>query len=138
MTEQSQAPRKRIWPPDPVVPVPAAGPTPEVAAEEQKPRTVREKIIAAMRKVFDPEIPVNIYDLGLIYKIDLNEETKRVVVQMTLTTPHCPEAETLPVKVQSEIERIPEVDSAEVNIVWNPPWEKKMMSEEAKLILGIE
>ena len=91
-----------------------------------------------MRKVFDPEIPVNIYDLGLIYKIDLNEETKRVVVQMTLTTP-CPEAETLPVKVQSEIERkIPEVNSAEVNIVWNPPWEKGMMSDEAKLILGIE
>jgi FeS assembly SUF system protein len=101
---------------------------------EQK--LIEGKVIEACRSVYDPEIPVNIYDLGLIYEISVDQE-KRVVVKMTLTAPACPVADKLPAEVEQRIEAIPEVKSAEVILVWEPPWDKSRMSESAMLDLGM-
>ena len=94
-----------------------------------------EKIIEQLRTVFDPEIPVNIYDLGLIYRIDV-EDDNTVIVDMTLTSPHCPVAESLPETVRAKLCAIDGVKDCRVNIVWDPPWHPSMMSEEAQLELG--
>jgi FeS assembly SUF system protein len=99
-------------------------------------KAVTEKVIDALKTVFDPEIPVNIYELGLIYRIDVDAEN-RVKVKMTLTAPACPVAGTLPPEVERKIENIPEVKSAEVELVWDPPWTKDRMSEAALLELGL-
>ena len=100
-------------------------------------KTVLEgEIIEAMRTVYDPEIPVNIYDLGLIYGIDIGEEGA-VDVQMTLTSPGCPVAGTLPPEVQDKVAGVPGVTVAKVDIVWDPPWNMDMMTDEAKLELGL-
>ena len=88
-----------------------------------------------MRTVFDPEIPVNIYDLGLIYDIDLGKNGS-VVIKMTLTSPNCPVAESLPVEVEDKVANLPGVMEAKVNLVFDPPWTKDLMSDEAKLELG--
>lgn len=95
-----------------------------------------EAVIAALREIFDPEIPVNIYDLGLIYGVDVASDGA-VVVTMTLTTPHCPVAESMPGEVELRIGSIPGVRDAEVNLVWDPPWDPAKMSDEAKLELGM-
>lgn len=94
------------------------------------------KVIAAIREVYDPELPVNIYDLGLIYEVKVNPD-QSVYVKMTLTAPACPVAGTLPGEVEKHIEAIPEVSSAEVELVWDPPWSRDMMSEEALFALGM-
>ena len=96
----------------------------------------KDEIISLLRTVFDPEIPVNIYDLGLIYDIDLGKNG-RVVIKMTLTSPNCPVAESLPVEVEDKVANLPGVMEAKVNLVFDPPWTKEMMSEEAKLELGM-
>ncbi len=93
------------------------------------------QIVDVLKTIFDPEIPVNIYDMGLIYKVDVDTEGN-VAVQMTLTAPGCPVAESLPVEVAARIETIPGVSRAKVDIVWEPAWNKDMLSEEAKLTLG--
>jgi FeS assembly SUF system protein len=93
-------------------------------------------IIEKLRGIFDPEIPVNIYDLGLIYRIDISKD-KEVVVDMTLTAPGCPVAGTMPPAVQQAVESVDEVKSAKVNLVWEPPWSKDRMSEVAMLQLGL-
>ena len=98
-------------------------------------KLVEGKVIAATRQVYDPEIPVNIYDLGLIYKVDVREDAT-VRVEMTLTAPGCPVAGSLPLEVQRKIAEVPEVMDAEVVLVWDPPWDKSRMSEEAQLTLG--
>jgi FeS assembly SUF system protein len=95
-----------------------------------------ENVIAALRDIFDPEIPVNIYDLGLIYGVDV-DEGGGVVVTMTLTTPHCPVAESMPSEVELRVAGVPGVRDAEVNLVWDPPWDPQKMSDEAKLELGM-
>lgn len=100
---------------------------------EQK--RVIEKVIEAIKQVFDPEIPVNIYDLGLIYAIDIDAEN-RIDVKMTLTAPGCPVAGSLPGEVERRIETVDEVTSAKVELVWDPPWTKDRMSEVAQLELG--
>ena len=97
--------------------------------------TLEGKVIAALRQVYDPEIPVNIYDLGLIYDVDVAEDNK-VSVRMTLTSPACPVAEQMPGEVRGAVERVPEVNGAEVELTFDPPWSMEMMSEEAKLMLG--
>ena len=97
---------------------------------------LQDKMIAALRTCYDPEIPVNIYDLGLIYKIDV-QPTGDVYVKMTLTAPACPAAGTLPGEVEDKITVIPGVKTVKVEVVWEPPWDKNMMSEAAKLQLGI-
>jgi FeS assembly SUF system protein len=97
---------------------------------------IEEKIIAALRTCYDPEIPVNIYELGLIYDINVNPSGD-VVLNMTLTSPACPVAGSLPPEVQAKIAAIPGVKSAKVEVVWDPPWTPERMSEAAKLQLGM-
>jgi len=94
-----------------------------------------EGVIAALKDIFDPEIPVNIYDLGLIYGVDIVDD--HAVVTMTLTTPHCPVAESMPGEVELRVGTVPGIGSAEVNLVWDPPWDPAKMSDDAKLELGM-
>ena len=95
-----------------------------------------EAVIDALKDIFDPEIPVNIYDLGLIYGVDVADDGG-VVVAMTLTTPHCPVAESMPGEVELRVGAVPGVRDAEVNLVWDPPWDPAKMSDEARLELGM-
>jgi FeS assembly SUF system protein len=99
-------------------------------------RLIQGKVIEACRQVYDPEIPVNIYELGLIYSIDVQED-RTVNIRMTLTTPACPVAGSLPGEVQRRVEAVDEVKTANVDLVWDPPWDKSMMSEAAMLQLGM-
>jgi FeS assembly SUF system protein len=95
-----------------------------------------EKIVRVIKTIFDPEIPVDIYELGLIYDVFVNEDLD-VKILMTLTSPNCPVAETLPLEVEEKVKSINEVKGAEVEITFDPPWTKDLMSEEAKLELGM-
>lgn len=97
--------------------------------------TIEERIIEILKTVYDPEIPVNIYDLGLIYKIDV-EDNGNVIIDMTLTAPNCPAADFIMEDVRQKVEVIEGVESTVVNLVFEPEWDKDMMSEEAKLELG--
>ncbi|MBQ8361154.1 MAG: SUF system Fe-S cluster assembly protein [Bacteroidaceae bacterium] len=97
--------------------------------------TIEERIIEMLKTVYDPEIPVNIYDLGLIYKIDV-EDNGNVIIDMTLTAPNCPAADFIMEDVRQKVEVIEGVESTVVNLVFEPEWDKDMMSEEAKLELG--
>ncbi|MCF6223522.1 MAG: SUF system Fe-S cluster assembly protein [Flavobacteriaceae bacterium] len=94
-----------------------------------------EKIVEVIKTIFDPEIPVDIYELGLIYDVFVNED-KNVKILMTLTSPNCPVAETLPIEVEEKVKTLEEVNDAEVEITFDPAWTQDMMSEEAKLELG--
>ena len=96
---------------------------------------LKEKVISEIKKIYDPEIPVNIYELGLIYDISIKD--KNVSVKMTLTTPNCPVAESLPKEVKESIMEIKEVNKVDLDLVWEPPWDKSMMSEAAKLELSL-
>lgn len=98
--------------------------------------TLEEKVISALKTCFDPELPVNIYELGLIYKVDVTPE-KAVNIQMTLTTPACPVAGSLPGQVKAKVATIPGIGPVNVNLVWDPPWEMSRMSDAAKLQLGL-
>lgn len=97
---------------------------------------VYEGVVAALKEIFDPEIPVNIYDLGLIYGVEVSPESS-VNVIMTLTTPHCPVAELMPAEVEMRVGSVPGVRDCEVSLVWDPPWDMAKMSDEAKLELGM-
>ena len=97
---------------------------------------LKEKIITEIKKIYDPEIPVNIYELGLIYDVKV-ENNNSVKVKMTLTTPNCPVAESLPKEVKDSIMELPEVKDVDLQLVWDPPWDKTMMSEAAKLELNL-
>ena len=97
---------------------------------------LKEKIITEIKKIYDPEIPVNIYELGLIYEIKV-EKDNNVKVKMTLTTPNCPVAESLPKEVKDSIMQVKEVNDVDLKLVWDPPWDKSMMSEAAKLELNL-
>ena len=126
--------------PDPHVPpaAPSSGVSPAPAAPTSGPVDVgalQDQVIAALRTCFDPEIPVNIHELGLIYGIDI-EPSGTVTVHMTLTSPACPVAGSLPGEVQAKIAALPGVTAARVDLVWDPPWTPERMSEAAKLQLG--
>jgi FeS assembly SUF system protein len=95
-----------------------------------------EGVIAALKEIYDPEIPVNIYDLGLIYNVEVSPEG-HATVKMTLTTPHCPVAESMPGEVELRVGSVPGVGTATVDLVWDPPWDPQKMSDEAKLELGM-
>ena len=95
-----------------------------------------DKIVKVLKSIFDPEIPVDIYELGLIYDVMINEDAE-VKILMTLTTPNCPVAETLPLEVEDKIKSISMVKDAEVEITFDPPWSQELISEEAKLALGM-
>lgn len=96
---------------------------------------IEERIVKMLRTVYDPEIPVNVYDLGLIYKVDVDDDA-HVVIDMTLTAPNCPAADFIVKDVKQKIESVEGVASAQINLVFEPEWNKDMMSEEAKLELG--
>ena len=99
---------------------------------------LEERIVEVLRTVFDPEIPVNIFDLGLIYRIEVDESSLDVTVDMTLTAPNCPAADFIMLDVRTKLEEISGVGAVEVNLVFEPEWNKDMMSEEAKLELGFD
>ncbi len=95
-----------------------------------------EQVVDALKEIYDPEIPVNIYDLGLIYDVEITPDN-HALIKMTLTTPHCPVAESMPGEVELRVGSVPGVGHAEVELVWDPPWDPQKMSDEAKLELGM-
>ena len=97
---------------------------------------LKDKVVAEIKKIYDPEIPVNIYELGLIYAINVDKDNN-VKIDMTLTTPNCPVAESLPNEVKNSVKEIKEVKDVDLNLVWEPPWDKSMMTESAKLELNL-
>ena len=109
---------------------------PEEAAVVGPGGQLQQAVIDALKEIYDPEIPVNIYDLGLIYGVEVDDESD-VTVTMTLTTPHCPVAETMPGEVELRAASVPGVRDAEVNLVWDPPWGPDKMTDEARLELGM-
>ncbi len=97
---------------------------------------LREEVIAQLKTIYDPEIPVNIYALGLIYEVFVDEDAN-VVIQMTLTTPGCPVAQTFPTTIETTVNNLASVNSTAVQVVWEPPWTTSMMDEEARVTLGM-
>ncbi len=97
---------------------------------------LKDKVILEIKKIYDPEIPVNIYELGLIYKIEIDDKNK-VEIEMTLTSPNCPVAESLPKEVKNNILKIEGINDVNLKLVWDPPWSKDKMSEAAKLELNL-
>jgi FeS assembly SUF system protein len=95
-----------------------------------------DEIVGALKTVYDPEIPADIYELGLIYKVDIDDD-RVVKVEMTLTTPNCPSAAELPMMVENAVASVPGVREAKVNIVWDPPWDQSRMSDEARAVLNM-
>lgn len=114
-------------------PVPAEG---AFAPDPLKTLTLQPALVEAVSKVFDPEIPVNIYELGLIYNLDV-DSNNNVQVRMTLTAPACPAAQTIPIDVERRVREIPGINDVKVAVVWDPPWTRDKMSEAAKLTLGM-
>ncbi len=114
-------------------PDPPAAPAPDVAPDAP----LAERVTAAIQTIYDPEIPVNVYELGLIYKLDVSDDGV-VKIDMTLTSPNCPVAGSLVGEVQRKVAAVPGVASAAVNLVWEPPWDKSRMSEAAALFLGLD
>ena len=112
---------------------PAAAPS---ALPEGELARLTDDVIAALKTVYDPEIPSDIYELGLVYKIDIADD-RAVTVEMTLTTPNCPSAQELPTMVENAVASVPGVGEVKVNIVWDPPWDPSRMSEEARAILNM-
>lgn len=109
---------------------------PRAASSAEPGGELYEAVVSALKEIYDPEIPVNIYDLGLIYGVDVSDDAD-VAVTMTLTTPHCPVAETMPGEVELRVAAVPGVRDCEVNLVWDPPWDIEKMSDEARLELGM-
>ena len=97
---------------------------------------LKDKVIAEIKKIYDPEIPVNIYELGLIYDINVDKDNN-IKIDMTLTSPNCPVAESLPNEVKNSVKEIKEIKDVDLTLVWEPPWDKSMMSESAKLELNL-
>jgi len=109
---------------------------PEAASPGEPGGALYEAVIDSLKEIYDPEIPVNIYELGLIYGVDVTTDGDAVVT-MTLTTPHCPVAESMPGEVEMRVNSVPGIRDAEVNLVWDPPWDPSKMSDEARLELGM-
>jgi FeS assembly SUF system protein len=140
-TKATRVPLETTDPSPASLPAPAedASPPEAMAAAELGPDQIQEleeKIVNELCTCFDPEIPVNIYELGLIYRIDVGPSGK-VGIKMTLTSPACPAAGSLPGEVKSKVANVPGVSAASVDVVWDPPWDKDRMSEAAKLQLGL-
>jgi FeS assembly SUF system protein len=121
---------------EPPAAVPASEPVPQVEADPLATLELKPKVVEAITSVFDPEIPVNIYELGLVYDILIGAD-RRVLVKMTLTSPNCPSAQSLPGEVRFKVKAVPGVTDAHVEIVWEPPWTMEKMSDTARLQLGL-
>jgi FeS assembly SUF system protein len=117
-------------------PAEAAAPAREPALPADEVARLTDEIIAALKTVYDPEIPADIYELGLIYKVDIADDRK-VTVDMTLTTPNCPSAAELPAMVENAVASVPGVGEVGVNVVWDPPWDQSRMSDEARVALNM-
>lgn len=115
----------------------ASSPAPHQPLTPAEIEALRDKVVAVLQTCFDPEVPVNIYELGLIYDIDIAADGT-VRIRMTLTSPACPVAGSLPAEVQRKVRALPRVTAAQVDLVWDPPWDKSRMTEAAKLQLGID
>jgi FeS assembly SUF system protein len=113
-----------------------AGETEAQPAGNSTNEELRDSVIEALKSIYDPEIPVDIYELGLIYDVEISEDG-HALVTMTLTTPHCPVAESLPQEVELRVLSVPGIRDAEVKLVWDPPWDPSKMSDEARLELGM-
>jgi len=148
---EAEAASTASYPPDPAIAPPAAAPpAPQYLSQEQlarvpshardhegsAPEPLRQAIVDALRSVYDPEIPVNIYDIGLIYDVAIDAE-QRVKIAMTLTSPSCPAAESLPPEVQARVAGVDGVNQVDIDLVWEPTWAPVMMSEDARLILNV-
>jgi len=127
---ETNAPRQRDYLDGFLAAKPAEGPVGGAGSDLQA------AVIEALREIYDPEIPVNIYDLGLIYGVEVDDNADATVT-MTLTTPHCPVAESMPGEVELRVSSVPGIRDAEVNLVWDPPWGPDKMSDEARLELGM-
>ncbi len=111
--------------------------TPAAAAlDPEETARLTDEIVAALKSVYDPEIPADVYELGLIYRIDIGDD-RTVAIDMTLTTPNCPSAQELPGMVENAAASVPGVGAVNVNIVWDPPWEPARMSDEARMVLNM-
>jgi FeS assembly SUF system protein len=135
----SDGPRNPTTPAEPSAATPlapgASAATPSALPEGELAR-LTDDVIAALKTVYDPEIPSDIYELGLVYKIDIADD-RAVTVEMTLTTPNCPSAQELPTMVENAVASVPGVGEAKVNIVWDPPWDPSRMSDEARAVLNM-
>ena len=134
-----EADKKASGAPDkaPEAPLAAAAEADKVSAvPEAELARMTDEIIAALKTVYDPEIPSDIYELGLIYKIDIGDN-RNVTIDMTLTTPNCPSAQELPTMVEDAVTAVPGVSGAKVNIVWDPPWDQSRMTDEARAVLNM-
>ena len=126
---------EELWPAaQGIAPVAEPEKTPALPAEEVERLT--EQIVTALKTVYDPEIPADIYELGLIYRIDIQDD-RSVKVDMTLTTPNCPAAGELPTNVENAVASVPGVGQVTVNVVWDPPWDQSRMSDEARVVLNM-
>ena len=110
--------------------------TADSALPQDEVARLTDEIVASLKTVYDPEIPADIYELGLIYKIDIADD-RAVTVDMTLTTPNCPSAQELPTMVENAVASVPGVGPVSVNVVWDPPWEPSRMSDEARVVLNM-
>ena len=106
------------------------------ALPEEEMRRLTEEIVTALKSVYDPEIPADVYELGLIYRVDIKDD-RSVDVDMTLTTPNCPVAEELPIMVENAVASVPGVGPVKVQVVWEPPWDQSRMSDEARVVLNM-
>jgi FeS assembly SUF system protein len=132
--DENQTPATAAAPSPEASPASSAG-APSALPEEELTR-LTDGIIAALKTVYDPEIPSDIYELGLIYKIDIADD-RAVAIEMTLTTPNCPSAQELPTMVENAAASVPGVGEVKVNIVWDPPWDPSRMSDEARAVLNM-
>jgi FeS assembly SUF system protein len=114
----------------------ASEPVKSSALPEEEISRLTDGVVAALKTVFDPEIPADIYELGLIYKVEIADD-RMVTIDMTLTTPNCPSAAELPIMVENAVSSVPGVSGAKVNVVWDPPWDQSRMTDEARLTLNM-
>ena len=114
---------------------PESAPSPPQSGDPPSPEALQQRVIDALKTIYDPEIPVNIYDLGLIYRVEIKDGFADI--DMTLTTPGCPVAQTFPGMVEGTVRLVPGIQGAAVNLVWDPPWEQSRISEAARLELGL-
>jgi FeS assembly SUF system protein len=131
MTDETRDPASAAAPAA-AAPAAASGP----ALPEEEIARMTDEIVTALKTVYDPEIPADIYELGLIYKVEI-EDDRSVNVDMTLTTPNCPSAQELPVMVENAVSSVPGVGAVKVSVVWDPPWEPSRMSDEARVVLNM-
>ena len=134
--EPNKVPAQAAAPLTDAAPAPSADAAAPSALPQDELARLTDDVIAALKTVYDPEIPSDIYELGLVYKIDIADD-RAVTIEMTLTTPNCPSAQELPTMVENAVASVPGVGPVTVNIVWDPPWEPSRMSDEARVVLNM-